>query len=612
MSEMVRVTASNQKKALELAREELAAKLETELEVNIEQLEVRQVGKKGGFLGFGAKKVYQITFNEEGLSQREEEILDMTTEGLQMDGAFEIRVADEGVLLKVIPAEGEGDPVKYQAVKVALEKKEIVQIDWQLVQEAVHEADDEWIKIAPRLPELDKDAELKIEISDDKLRAFISYFPPLGGKELSTDDIVRILNEENISFGIKEEKITSLVKRDKEVENLLIAEGRPPVEGSDAKFIYHFEKNKESIGTKREDGSIDYYDLGIITNVNPGDVLVTKEAPQPGKPGKTITGEEIQPPEPKDKELPGGKNVERKDDNTLVASIAGQVVVDGNKINVLPIYEVNGDVDLSTGNIDFVGNVVVKGNVMEGFKVKASGNVEVNGHVFAAHIDAGGSVIIKKGFVGKNKYHIHAQGDVQAKFIENGIIKTEQSLIVTDAIMHSQISVGKSVEVTQNKGLLVGGLTRASNLIEANIIGSHLATATQLEVGIDPELKNKIKELEEDISETKVNLDKSLKALDILEKLKKQTGSLPQAKQLMYVRLQSTTNKLQDAIDEKKAQVKQLNEKFDNVDGGRIIVNRKIYPGVSISIGKSQLNVYNPMNATSFIEREGDITQVPV
>lgn len=91
----------------------------------------------------------------------------------------------------------------------------------------------------------------------------------------------------------------------------MIAEGIPAVPGTDAEIIYHFESKKDSVGTQREDGSIDFYNLGLITNVNAGQVLVTKKDPVPGTTGRTVTGEVINPPEPRNKELPGGKNVEK-------------------------------------------------------------------------------------------------------------------------------------------------------------------------------------------------------------------------------------------------------------------------------------------------------------
>lgn len=602
MTDKIKVVARSKEEAMELARKELA------IEGNV-ALNIVEVGKKGGLLGLGGKKVYEVSL-QEGLTQREKDLLALVSDGLDVDGTFKIKVADDGVFLKITPPEGRGDPVSYQLVRLALEKKEIVQIDWKAVQNAIHDATGEWVLIAPRLPELDRDGKVRVEISNDKLRAYISYTPALGGKELSAEDIIRILKENQVVYGIKEDRIYRFAEKPTQIDNFLVAEGTPAVPGKDAEIIYHFEKKKESVGTQREDGSIDFFNLGLITNVNAGQVLVTKKEPVPGIPGKTVTGEVIEPPVPRNRELPGGKNVEKRDDNTLVATIAGQVVVEGNRISVLPVYEVNGDVDLSTGNIEFVGNVLVKGNVMEGFKVKASGNVEVWGHVFGATIEADGDVVIRKGFVGRNKAHIHARGSVQVKFIENGIVKADKDIIVSDAIMHSNISAGEMVQVTRNKGLLVGGVTRAGRLIEANIIGSYLATSTELEVGIDPELKNRLKEMEEEIQKSRLNLDKTLKAIDILEKLKKQQGELPEEKRLMLLRLQATATKLQEDIGKRKLEYDEEKSKLDETDKGRINIYKMIYPGVKIVIGKSAYNIYNTMNRTSFIEEEGEVRQI--
>lgn len=602
MTDKIKVVASTREEAIKLAREKLG--VEADIALNIVE-----VDKKGGLLGIGARKIYEVSL-QEGLSQREEDILAMVSDGLDVDGSFAIRVADDGIFLKITAPEGKGDPVSYQLVKMALEKKEFVQIDWKTVQNAIHENSGEWVLIAPRLPELDRDGKLKVEISNDKLRAYISYTPALGGRELTEEEILQVLKDNQVVFGIKEEKIKKFAEKPTQIDNHLIAEGIPAVPGTDAEIIYHFESKKDSVGTQREDGSIDFYNLGLITNVNAGQVLVTKKDPVPGTTGRTVTGEVINPPEPRNKELPGGKNVEKRDEHTLIASIAGQVVVEGNRVSVLPVYEVNGDVDLSTGNIDFVGNVLVKGNVMEGFMIKASGNVEIWGHVFGANIEAGGDVVIKKGFVGRNKAHIQARGDVHVKFIENGLVKAEQNVIVSDAIMHSNISAGQAIQVTMNKGLLVGGLSRAGALIEANIIGSYLATSTELEVGIDPELKNKLKEMEEDLKKDRLNLDKTLKAIDILEKLKKQQGSLPEEKRLMLLRLQATATKLQAEIDKKKMNYDEEKNKMEETDRGRINVYKTIYPGVKMVIGRSAYNIHNTMNRTSFIEEEGEIRQI--
>ena len=76
---------------------------------------------------------------------------------------------------------------------------------------------------------------------------------------------------------------------------------------------------------------------------------------------------------------------------------------DREKINVFPVYEVNGDVDYNTGNIDFVGTIVIRGNVRSGFKVKADGDIRIIGSVEGAELEAAGSIEISAGIIGQNK-----------------------------------------------------------------------------------------------------------------------------------------------------------------------------------------------------------------
>lgn len=205
MTDKIKVVASTREEAIKLAREKLG--VEADIALNIVE-----VGKKGGLLGIGARKIYEVSL-QEGLSQREEDILAMVSDGLDVDGSFAIRVADDGIFLKITAPEGKGDPVSYQLVKMALEKKEFVQIDWKTVQNAIHENSGEWVLIAPRLPELDRDGKLKVEISNDKLRAYISYTPALGGRELTEEEILQVLKDNQVVFGIKRRKNKKICRK---------------------------------------------------------------------------------------------------------------------------------------------------------------------------------------------------------------------------------------------------------------------------------------------------------------------------------------------------------------------------------------------------------------
>ena len=56
----------------------------------------------------------------------------------------------------------------------------------------------------------------------------------------------------------------------------------------------------------------------------------------------------------------------------------------------------------ATGNIDFLGSVIVLKR-KSGFTIKASGDIEINGIVEAAKIEAGGNITVKRGIQGKAK-----------------------------------------------------------------------------------------------------------------------------------------------------------------------------------------------------------------
>lgn len=547
------------------------------------------------------------------MTRQDEEFLETVIVDIDINGSFKIKVADDGIFLKVSAPKGRGKFVSIVDVNSVIEEKEFVEVDWQMVRQTINNAEDTWQLIAPRKPELDRDAKISIQISKDKLQAFLSYRPALGGKDITEKELREFISAQGISFGIIEDNLKEIINKKKEAESILIAEGLPPTPGKDSSLEFHFKTESSSIGTKREDGSVDFYNLGLINNVRKGDILVSKIPSEPGIPGKAITGEEIPAPLPKEVSLPRGKNTEIKDDEILVAAISGQVVLDeNNRVQVLPIYEVNGDVDLSTGNIEFVGNVIVKGDVREGFRIKAEGNVEVRGNVEVADIEADGDVIIYRGFIGKNKCEIKARGDVRVRFVENGVIKAGKSIFISDAAMHSKLFAGENITVNEKKGLLVGGIARAGKKIEANIVGSSLATLTYLEAGVDPELKNKVKKLEDENARLRTNLIKTDKAISILEQLKEKTGSLTEDKLIMYSQLARTKTQLEKDIQDVSGQLREVQSELAMGSKGSIEVRKRVYPGVKITIGNAQLNIQNEQTGCEFIEQDGEITQLSI
>jgi uncharacterized protein (DUF342 family) len=173
--------------------------------------------------------------------------------------------------------------------------------------------------------------------------------------------------------------------------------------------------------------------------------------------------------------------------------------------------------------------------------------------------------------------------------------------------MHSKIHAAGKIELTGHKGLIVGGEVRASKEINANLIGSSLATKTIVSAGLDPKTRDKHHNAQEELTESKSNLEKTEKAIKILGQIKEQRGNLPKEKAQMLKRLVNTREDLIEKIDKNKKIVKELSEKIANAIDGKIVAKRKIYPGVKIQIGNYYREVEDTHTRTVFKIKEGEL-----
>jgi uncharacterized protein (DUF342 family) len=152
------------------------------------------------------------------------------------------------------------------------------------------------------------------------------------------------------------------------------------------------------------------------------------------------------------------------------------------KISIDAVFLLNGNVDFSSGNIDFVGNVLINGSIASGFSVKAQGDIEVKGFIEGAEVIAGGNILVKGGIKSGVKGIVKAGENISARFVENARLEAGKDIIVREAIMQSFIKAGGNVMVSDRKATIVGGVVQASHTVEAKIIGSQLATQTVIEL----------------------------------------------------------------------------------------------------------------------------------
>ena len=126
------------------------------------------------------------------------------------------------------------------------------------------------------------------------------------------------------------------------------------------------------------------------------------------------------------------------------------------RIMIQSVYEVSGNVDLATGNIDFRGDVIIHGNVTTGSKIKATGNITIDGTAEGCTIEAGKDIILRGGMIGGEKASIKAKGNITAKFIEYSTVEAEGAIEASSA-MNSTIVSYDRIFFRGKNATVVGG-----------------------------------------------------------------------------------------------------------------------------------------------------------
>ena len=299
-----------------------------------------------------------------------------------------------------------------------------------------------------------------------------------------------------------------------------------------------------------------------------------------------------------------------EDETELIAEEDGQLIFEsGGKIAIYPLCQINGDVDYSTGNISFVGNVVINGNVLDEFSVKAEGDIIIKGAIHKAVVEAGRDVICKKGIIGRDGARVIAKRKIEAKFVENAFLKAGEVVEIEKAILHSQVRAGKEVRVKSKKGIIVGGEIMAGSLVESGVIGSEKGTKTVIKVGIPPDMLDRIKYIYERLEIIEKNLPGLEKILLTLKREKQLLkDKFPKQKDILmkksFLTYKQYTSELPDLQKEKE----KLENHINMIRGGEVRAKNIIYPGVVIHIRKGVKQIKKKMEAAIWIYKDGEVT----
>lgn len=500
--------------------------------------------------------------------------------------SFKLIYKEDGVYLSIVK---EKDDVDHKAIMEKIDEKEVKDLNDEVVIDMIKKNQSNIQKIAPLQEEKLIDGKIELIKAKDDMIACLIVYPADGGKTISHEEIISNLKE-HIAYGLDESLVKAIVDEEKFNEEVVVARGNESVDGRDGFIEYMFENDGEASPYILEDGSVDYRRLNLISNVKKGDLLAILHPPEDGIDGHNIKGE-VRPFKPGiTKHFKYGKNIEVSEDGfKLFSLLDGQVCNVNEKLTVYELYTIKEDVDNSTGDIDFEGNVKVNGSVLTGFSINAKGNVEIDGAVEGANIDCGGNLIIKRGIQGYNMAKINAGGSVITKYIENANVICGADL-ESEAIMHSHTLSEGNIIVGGKKGLIVGGTCKSAGDIKAREIGSHMATDTVLEVGLDPRVREKQEQDKKTLLETEMDIDKFSKMINHLNKLGR-LENLSQEKQDLLQKSMTAKFQLEKRMIELSQEVSDVDERIKAASNGTISVADVLHLGVKIAIGSSNKTI---------------------
>lgn len=576
-------------------------------QVNIEILESKKAflfKKEYCKLKIWAKT--DVKMEEEG--QESGENRDPQTEQAVEGDKFKLDYEPDGVYLTVLI----NSKVNVSDILDLLNKKLVKNYDHESIIKSIENRGAPE-KIAPYQEEILIDSRLQVNVSKDKLVASISMTEPMGGKVLTVEDIRQALKEKGIIFGIDQNTIEEVVEVNIFNENIIIARGKPPIDGEDAKVIYTFSKEDDALvpgPILDEGGRIDYKNLDRIRNVKADDLLMEIIPPTEGISGTDVYGNEIPAKPGSPANIKRGKNIRESEDGLKIyAAIDGEANFENNTIYVSEIITIDGNIDNETGNIKFNGKVNIKGTVKSGFKVEAEGDIEVFGVVENATLISKENITIHRGVQGNNQAYLHCLGDFKSRYIENANVRAAGS-VEADAILHSNIIAKNKVVATGKRGLIVGGSIKAGEEVRANILGSNMGTSTIIEVGIDPEEKDRYESLKAEIAEMEKNIDNTKKAIDLLTKMSKQQ-KLTKERENLLVKSIKTYEVLKKKHSSIAEELLDLSEKLQQSNSGKIHSSVIIYSGIRAIIGNNVRQIYDTLHNCTLYVKDGEIVIGP-
>lgn len=387
------------------------------------------------------------------------------------------------------------------------------------------------------------------------------------------------------------EQTVEEVRRSKKSAEIVVLKGKAPVSPG------------SSLVTWNAGSPLD----AALVNIQEGDLILTAEKLSGGSDGVDVYGTAIKASSGESAPIPGHDDTigEETQGSTTkyIAKKNGCLTLADDRLSVSASRELACDVDEKTGDIQFPGDLVVKGTIRTGRAVKAAGELRVEGGAEASLVSSDICVSMTEGIAGAGRGTVWAKQTIHLAFAENARLLAGQDITVDNYCFQCTVKTNGMVFMKGNPGVLLGGTIRASKGVEVYELGSEKTIRTSISFGQNYLVSDQIEVCEKEslkIRETIAKID---------EEMKRTSATDPAIHELRRKKLEFLKRN-----EKLTVRIFTLKEQFETHVISHIRVENTVYPGVILESHGRYYEVREQKNHVifTFDQTTGQIVCKPI
>lgn len=442
--------------------------------------------------------------------------------------------------------------------------------------------------------------EVEFTISEDATVVYASFRK--ADVQIEKKELVRMLADIDIRDRILYDVLDQMLAEKMVGEQYIVAECKKPVDGKDGWFEFFFDTDVDTKPKILQDGSVDYSAYGNVPSVEEGDKLAEYHPATASEDGINFRGETLVAVKGKELAKLKGKGFYISENGReYFAKSSGRVTYENERLCVENELLIEGDASQATGDIEFINDIHVRGNVLTGVKLTSiKGSIIVDGYVEACELRAAKEVVLKNGMQGNGRGKIIAGGSVSGKFFEQVTLESGED-VSANAIMNSDVTAKQDVTVSGKFGIIIGGTIRAERFVSATIIGNMSEVKTNIYGGVAENLLAQITAAQNEQKQLDVALKKISDGIAQIDMMIEKT----QRQDLNQQKLKLIRAKVgkENEIKEKTREIQELVDCMGRANQAKVTVLKVLYPGTTIQINGVKTHITEEVSSVELMSK---------